>query len=95
MGDMLSGDNFVTNQDDILDKITNKFIDKNVISVDMESTAVAQCCYIYKVPFVVLRTISDIINEKHQKDSYETVLQVSSKKIAVLLQKLMEFIKEN
>lgn len=94
MGDMLCGDNFVTNQIDLLDKITNKFNDKNVISVDMESTAVAQCCYMYKIPFIVLRTISDILNAECQKDSYETVLKVSSKKIARLLQKLMKFIKE-
>ena len=32
----------------------------NAMAVDMESCSIAQVCYIYKVPFVSFRIISDV-----------------------------------
>lgn len=54
-GIIASGDQFVC------DKSRKKFIQENFhpIAVEMEGAAIGQACYINKVPFVVLRVISD------------------------------------
>ena len=39
-------------------------------AVDMESCAIAQTCYIYKVPFVSFRVISDVPLKDHQASQY-------------------------
>ena len=51
-----SGDLFVTSPDEI-DNIRKHF--PTVLSCDMESAAIAQTCYIYNIPFLAVRVISD------------------------------------
>jgi len=53
----VSGDYFVTTKDKML-SIMNDF--PEATAVDMESCSIAQVCYIYNVPFVSFRVISDI-----------------------------------
>ena len=56
-GEMVSGDWFVDTKDKMRD-ILSHFPD--VKAVDMESCSIAQTCYLYKVPFISFRIISDI-----------------------------------
>lgn len=66
IGLICSGDQFVSNLDD-LRGIKGYFPDG--LAVDMESCAIAQVCYMYDVPFLSLRIISDtpgITNHEHQ-----------------------------
>lgn len=53
----VSGDWFVDDTDKMR-SILAKFPD--ALAVDMESTSIAQTCYLYKIPFVSFRIISDI-----------------------------------
>jgi len=55
-GLICTGDQFITNREE-LDKIKSHF--PAGLAVDMESASIAQTCYIYKVPFVSFRIISD------------------------------------
>jgi adenosylhomocysteine nucleosidase len=55
-GGIASGDQFISSQLKI-DELTTNLPD--VLCVEMEGAAVAQVCYDYKVPFVIMRTISD------------------------------------
>lgn len=55
-GLICTGDQFITNREE-LDKIKGHF--PAGLAVDMESASIAQTCYIYKVPFVSFRIISD------------------------------------
>lgn len=55
-GLICTGDQFITNREE-LDKIKGHF--PAGLAVDMESASIAQACYIYKVPFVSFRIISD------------------------------------
>ena len=55
-GLIVSGDQFITELDE-LKKIKAKF--PKALAVDMESSAIAQICYLYHVPFMSLRIISD------------------------------------
>jgi len=55
-GLITSGDQFISNVNE-LQKIKQHFPDG--LAVDMESGAIAQTCYLYNVPFISLRIISD------------------------------------
>ena len=55
-GRICTGDQFITNRTE-LDTIKQRFPDG--LAVDMESAAIAQTCYLYNVPFLSFRIISD------------------------------------
>lgn len=55
-GLVCTGDKFISHPDDIR-KILGHFPD--VLAVDMEATAIAQVCYMYKTPFLSLKVIND------------------------------------
>lgn len=55
-GLICTGDQFITNRTE-LDAIKQRFPDG--LAVDMESAAMAQTCYLYGVPFLSFRIISD------------------------------------
>lgn len=55
-GLICSGDRFISKLDE-LQNIQNIFPDG--LAVDMESNAIAQVCYLYNVPFMSMRIISD------------------------------------
>ena len=56
LGTITSGDMFVTDIAE-LQAIKEKFPDG--LAVDMESGSIAQVCYLYKIPYLALRIISD------------------------------------
>lgn len=55
IGRILSGDRFIANDDEV--KRLNKEFDG--MAVEMEGAAIAHVCYLNKIPFVVIRSISD------------------------------------
>ena len=69
----------------IYNKIAKKF---NALCVEMEGASIAQVCYLSHVPFLVLRSISDIPNNNNTI-TYERFLKDSSDKIALALNELL------
>ena len=67
-------------------KIATKF---NALCVEMEGASIAQVCFLSHIPFIVLRSISDIPNNNNVV-TYEEFLESSSKKVAVVLKKIIE-----
>lgn len=61
-GVICSGDQFIDKMDD-LKRIKGNF--PEALAVDMESGAIAQVCYLNKVPFLALRVISDSPGASH------------------------------
>lgn len=57
-GLIASGDKFISNIAQY-EELNFSHNEKNVLAVEMEGAAVAQVCSEYKIPFIVLRTISD------------------------------------
>lgn len=55
-GLVVSGDSFISNSEQ-KNGITRNF--RKAMAVDMESAAIAQTCYQYSTPFVIIRSISD------------------------------------
>ena len=52
VGDMLSGDKFVCDKHNPNEYIRTHFEDLNVLTTDMESTSLANACYLLDIPFV-------------------------------------------
>lgn len=87
IGTVASGDIFCTDIK-MKNEIKNRF---NADVIEMESAAIAQVCYLDKVPFIVIRSISDKPNGKNQI-TFDEFLRFASKRCAIILE---EFIKEN
>lgn len=67
-GLICSGDQFITDRTQ-LDKIKSRYPDG--LAVDMESGALAQVCYLYDVPFLSFRIISDTPGADKHFDQYQ------------------------
>lgn len=60
-GTALSGDQFVTSYEKCQALVDKYFSKYDVLTFDMETTAIFHTCYLYKMPCIVIRTISDLI----------------------------------
>ncbi|PIE42274.1 MAG: 5'-methylthioadenosine/S-adenosylhomocysteine nucleosidase [Gammaproteobacteria bacterium] len=59
-GQIVSGDQFIADNEHFT-AIRKNF--PNALAVEMEAAAIAQTCYRFDIPFVVIRAISDLANE--------------------------------
>lgn len=75
-GAIASGDKFFADKTE-LQRLKNKL--PEVMCVEMEGAAVAQVCYEYDVPCVVIRTISDHASKNADIDCMKFMRQVSCK----------------
>lgn len=87
-GKLVTGEYFVTHE--TREKIINKF---SPLCVDMESAAIAQVCYVNKVPFTVIRSISDFADENSIK-SFENNIEKTAIKATDITKKLVEKIND-
>lgn len=67
-GLIISGDQFISNPEDVY-SLKQKF--PKALAVDMESAAIAQTCFLYNVPFVSLRLISDVPGSENHQEEYD------------------------
>ena len=84
-GIIASGDIFCT-EEKMSQKIATKF---NACCVEMEGASIAQVCYLSHIPFLVLRSISDVPNN-HNVITYEEFLKTSTKKVATAMRELLK-----
>ena len=78
-----SGDIFLTDID-LKEEIKQEF---NCDCVEMEGAAIAQVCALNKIPFLVIRSISDIPNGKNEID-FNEYLKFASKNCAKFISQL-------
>ncbi|MGD8214203.1 5'-methylthioadenosine/adenosylhomocysteine nucleosidase [Aestuariimicrobium sp. Y1814] len=86
-GPIASGDVFVSGY--LLDNIIFEF--PQTAAVDMESTAVAQVCHSYEVPFISIRGISDMCGQdasSEHDDNLDDVSERSANAVVRLLTKV-------
>lgn len=83
-GVIASGDIFCTDIN-MSNKIYNKF---NALCVEMEGASVAQVCHLCNVPFLIIRSISDVPNNNNTI-TYNEFLEISSNKVANIMIKLL------
>ena len=81
LGDMCTCDSFTTSEL-LVNELNHKhFSDLNIKCFDMESAAFAQACYFYKVPFLAIRSISDVIGSTFQSEDYQKNEILSANKV--------------
>ena len=86
-GDIASGDKFFADRADLADLLLRL---PTIAAIDMESAAVAQVCHEYRVPFTVVRTISDAADESAAHDFPRFLTQVASAYSHGVLKRLFE-----
>ncbi|PCS23631.1 5'-methylthioadenosine/adenosylhomocysteine nucleosidase [Candidatus Enterovibrio escicola] len=84
-GMICTGDSFV-HTDKHKNYIRKHF--QNVIAVEMEAAAVAQTCHQFRVPFVVIRAISDLADKK-SPTTFKTFLPLAAKNSSTLIEKMI------
>ncbi|MBE6153258.1 MAG: 5'-methylthioadenosine/adenosylhomocysteine nucleosidase [Firmicutes bacterium] len=85
IGTIASGDIFCTEKW-MSEKIKNKF---NALCVEMEGASIAQVCYLSHIPFIIIRSISDVPNNDNVI-TYEEFLKLSSKNVADFVNRILE-----
>jgi len=83
-GTIASGDIFCTSVN-MKDKIKDKF---DAICVEMEGAAIAQVCTLDNVPFIVIRSISDVPNGKNNIE-FDEFLKHASKRCAQFIKQMI------
>lgn len=84
-GTIASGDIFITDQN--ISKEINKEFD--ALCVEMEGASIAQVAKLCNIPFLILRSISDVPNNNN-KVTYEEFLEKSTKIIAKVVNNLLK-----
>jgi adenosylhomocysteine nucleosidase len=74
---VISGDSFVSNKTHIAN-IKEKFAQDCVI--DMEGCAIAQVCYMFNKPFIIIRSVSDIVEHENNNETFEKFLSMTVKR---------------
>lgn len=78
-GKAITGEAFI--HDDQRSKLVSKY---DPYCVDMESAAVAHACYVNKIPFIVIRSISDNADDRGSEDFEKNVESSSLNTIEVV-----------
>ena len=89
VGEIVSGDQFITHEGADLKRINTYF--KDAMCVEMESSAIGGVCNRRGVPFIVLRSLSDVPIKGDNELEFDTYLVLASKNSA---QFTYEFIKK-
>ncbi len=84
-GLIVSGDQFIASSEQFA-QIKQNF--PSVLAVEMEACAIAQTCYQFNVPFVVIRAISDLANEQ-ASFSFDEFIELAGKQSAEMVIKLL------
>ncbi len=84
VGTIASGDIFCT-EIAMKKKINLKF---NADAIEMEGAAIAQVCYLDKIPFIIIRSISDNPDGRNNI-TFQDYLQLASKRCSEILKKVI------
>ena len=85
LGVIASGDIFCSDVE-MSKKIGAKF---NTLCVEMEGASIAQVCYLSHIPFLIIRSISDVVNGSNMV-TYEEFLLSSCKNVALFMKEILK-----
>ena len=89
VGLITTGDTFMTNEGDI-NKAKINFPD--MVAVEMEGAAIAHTCHHLNVPFVIIRSLSDIAG-KESPTSFDAYLEKAAVNSSQLVENMVEHLK--
>lgn len=64
-----------------------------MLATEMEAAAIAQVCHMFKLPFIIIRAISDVPG-KESKQSFEEFLKLAGKNSATMVLEILKEIKD-
>lgn len=85
-GLVVSGDQFIHTEEQI-QTILQHF--PNAVAAEMEAASVAQIAYLYQVPFVIIRSLSDVYQNGDHSRQFDTYLALASRQSALLTKKVI------
>lgn len=88
-GTIASGDQFIAGSD-AKERIRRNFPDLDLVACEMEGAAIGQVCYINRVPYTVLRAISDG-GDEHAFADYPTFLAGAAHTAALVMEEFVKF----
>ena len=88
-GDIASGDQFI-NSNEKREEILGLL--PEVMCVEMEGAAVAQVCLEFKVPFTVIRTISDTADHNARVDFGKFIVEVANAYSRAIISEIMRLV---
>jgi len=89
VGLITTGDTFMTKDDDIAKARANF---PTMAAVEMEGAAIAHTCHQFNVPFVIIRSMSDIAG-KESPTSFEAYLETASVNSSQLVMNMLDVLK--
>ncbi len=89
-GLIITGDSFIHN-DEVVKKI--KSLLPKMEATEMEAASIAQVCFMFKTPFLIIRSISDVPGQE-SKQSFEEFLVVAAKNSGKLVNQILLELKE-
>ncbi|QIQ41806.1 MAG: 5'-methylthioadenosine/adenosylhomocysteine nucleosidase [Buchnera aphidicola (Microlophium carnosum)] len=85
-GLIISGDSFIRDNS-YIKILKNQF--PSAIAVEMESTAIAQVCYKFNIPLIVIKSISDL-SDNHATVSFKENISLASFKFSEFVKIILE-----
>ncbi len=89
IGRIASGDQFIYRKKTI-EAINNEYND--IYAIEMEAGAIAQVATLFNVPFIIYRSISDVLDDENQSQDFFKFVEAASINAAIVLEKLIEVI---
>lgn len=89
IGRICSGDQFVYKKD-VIKEVNTLYND--IYAIEMEAAAIAHVATIYNIPFIIYRSISDILDDESQANDFETFVEAAADNAAIVLEKLIQVI---
>jgi len=90
-GQILSADMFV-HRDEQVHTIRERF--QSVMAAEMEGAAIAQTCCLFNIPFLIIRSISDIVDDAESHNTYNQTMQKTADNSVSFVLKLLQESKE-
>lgn len=85
-GLLVAGDWFMTEPEKLQATKTNF---PTALAVDMESAAIAQSCYLYKCPLMIIRQISDVVGTEKQDEIYNRFWENAPEQSSLILRQVL------
>lgn len=86
IGPLVSGQQFISTEAQVLE-ITSHY--PEALAVEMEGAALAHVASKLEIPFLVIRSISDLVIHPHNEMTFETYLEKASERSAQLCERLV------
>lgn len=86
IGLIVSGDQFISREEQSL-TIKNNF--KDALCSEMEAATVGHVSYCYKIPFIIIRSLSDVYGHEDQSVQFDKYIAKAAKNSAILCKELV------